>query len=452
VHVLLISTYELGRQPFGLASAAAWLRRAGFEVDCADLSRTRLDEAQVVRAAVVAFYLPMHTATRLAVPVIDRVRRLNPRARLCAYGLYAALNRRYLESLGVERVIGGEFEADLVGLAQRVRDAADTAASEPPAARVGRAMPRLQFIAPDRGGLPPLARYAKLEAAPGVRKLVGYTEASRGCRHLCRHCPIVPVYQGQFRVVPVDVVIADVRGQVAQGATHITFGDPDFFNGVTHALRIVDAVARECPGITYDVTIKVEHLLKHREHLATLRDTGCAFVTTAVESLDDEVLRILDKGHTRRDFFEVVELARTTGLALSPTFVAFTPWTTLASYCELIDTVDAEGLVGHVAPIQWAIRLLLPEGSRLLDVPEVRAMAGRLHPATLTHPWRHRDPEVDRLQQDVERLVGVRLNAGRDEIFDRISTLAHDRAGLPRRPPPLRSRATIPYLNEPWYC
>ena len=67
--VLLISTYDVGRQPFGLASPAAWLKRAGCEVTCVDLSREKLDAAVIASAQLAAFYLPMHTATRLAMPV-----------------------------------------------------------------------------------------------------------------------------------------------------------------------------------------------------------------------------------------------------------------------------------------------------------------------------------------------------------------------------------------------
>jgi len=108
--VLLISTYDLGRQPFGLASPAAWLRRSGVEVDCVDTSREPLDDARIASAAVVAFYLPMHTATRLAAPLIDRVRAVNPAARLCAYGLYAPLNADWLRARGVTDVIGPELK------------------------------------------------------------------------------------------------------------------------------------------------------------------------------------------------------------------------------------------------------------------------------------------------------------------------------------------------------
>jgi len=84
--VLLISTYELGRQPFGLASPAAWLRADGFYTTSLDLSRQSLDEEAVRTASLIAFYLPMHTATRIAVRALERVRKLNPCAHLCGFG------------------------------------------------------------------------------------------------------------------------------------------------------------------------------------------------------------------------------------------------------------------------------------------------------------------------------------------------------------------------------
>ncbi|MBI3403237.1 MAG: cobalamin B12-binding domain-containing protein, partial [Acidobacteria bacterium] len=122
MHSVLISTYEMGRQPFGLASAAAWLRDAGWTVTAVDVSkdRARLDDATLASADLVAFHLPMHTATRLAEPVIVRARRLNATARLCAFGLYAPLNAEWLRSLGVDDVLGGEFEAHLAAIARRI--------------------------------------------------------------------------------------------------------------------------------------------------------------------------------------------------------------------------------------------------------------------------------------------------------------------------------------------
>ncbi len=321
--ILLVSTYELGHQPFGLASPAAWLAERGHEVACADLCVESLDADTVCEAGLVAFYLPMHTATRLAARVIEKVRKLNPQAHLCCYGLYAPLNEAYLRSLGAGTILGGEFEPGLVSLAGRLAaGSADAPQLEPLIS-----LDRLKFQVPLRSALPPIEQYAGLRIG-STSKRVGYTEASRGCKHLCRHCPVVPVYQGSFRVVQPEVVLADIRQQVAAGAEHITFGDPDFFNGPTHAMRIVDALHQEFPELTYDATIKIEHLLKHRELLPRLRETGCLFVTSAVESMDDAVLAKLDKGHTRADFIEVAREFRRLGLTLAPTFIPFTPWTT----------------------------------------------------------------------------------------------------------------------------
>jgi radical SAM superfamily enzyme YgiQ (UPF0313 family) len=471
---LLISTYEMGRQPFGLASAAAWLRAAGWTVATIDAAREKLRPERLSGPELIAFHLPMHTATRLAGPVIAAARRVNPSARIGAFGLYAPLNAEWLRGLGVDEIFGGEFEEDLAAWAgsaeQKKPQSSQCTQSKTfsavsavsPVFSDSRLLPRIHFLVPDRTGLPPLSNYATLQMPDGERRSVGYTEASRGCRHLCRHCPIVPIYQGQFRVVQAEVVRADVAAQVAAGAGHITFGDPDFFNGPTHAMRIVSALHEAHPGVTYDVTIKVEHLLQHRGLVPRLAATGCAFVTSAIESVDDDVLRLFDKGHTRADFLEAVALCRASGVTLVPTFVAFHPWLTLASYCDLIDTIDALDLVDHVSPIQLAIRLLVPQRSRLLELAEMRAHLGAFDPDTLTYRWTHPDPRVDDLQREVMALVGLRLTADRRRLFDEVRAMAYERAERPRQAlrsgsgqtdsRPARARATVPYLDEPWYC
>ena len=450
---LLVSTYEMGRQPFGLASAAAWLRAAGWDVDCVDVAKEKLSPARVAAADLVGFHLPMHTATRLAAPIVTAARQANPSARICAFGLYAPLNGEWLRSLGVDAVFGGEFEEDLVSFAGQPEKLA--AAVSAASACDRRGLPKIHFLVPERGGLPPLSKYATLQLPGGGRRVAGYTEASRGCRHLCRHCPVVPIYEGQFRIVQPEVVLADLDNQIAAGAEHITFGDPDFFNGPTHAMRIVSALHATHPSVSYDVTIKIEHLLGHRDLVPRLAETGCAFVTSAVESVDDRVLALLDKGHTRAGFADAVALCRASAVTLAPTFVAFHPWLTLEGYCDLLDTIEELDLVEQVAPIQLAIRLLVPEGSRLLPLDEMRAHLGAFDPATLAYRWTHPDPRVDALQRELIALVGRRIAADRRSVFDEVSAIAHDRAGLaPRRaePRPARDRATVPYLNEPWYC
>ena len=435
MNVVLISTYDLGHQPFGLSSPAAWLAREGDRVVCQDLAVTQLQEDAVRDADLVAFHLPMHTATRLAIPVIERVKQLNPRARLAAYGLYAPLNRELLRTLGVETAIGGEFESALVELA-----------------RGGRApdhsMERLTFLAPDRSGLPDLSAYSHLRQN-GTKKIAGYTEASRGCKHLCRHCPVVPVYQGQFRIVQRDVVLQDIRQQVAAGARHMTFGDPDFFNGPTHAMRIVEKLHTEFPELTYDATIKIEHLKQHRDLLPALKKTGCLFVTSAVESIDDTVLARLEKGHTARDFFEVAGWMREAGVALQPTFIAFTPWTTIESYGALLRALAEFELVENTAPVQLALRLLITRNSRLLELPEIQPVIGAFDEKALVYPWKHPIRDVDTLGNLVFQLVSRRQqeNKTRAEIFGEIWELV-----LRRPAPALPPHPAAPHLDEPWYC
>jgi radical SAM superfamily enzyme YgiQ (UPF0313 family) len=445
--VVLISTYELGRQPFGLASPTAWLRAQGHVVTQIDVSRGPLPMPALAEAGLIAFFLPMHTATRLFLRVVDRVRAANPAAHLCAYGLYAPLNAPILRQAGVATVIGGEFEQPLVDLAARL-SAQGSVAAATPATTIS--LDRQQFLIPDRAGLPPLAAYAQLTNGSATRR-AGYTEASRGCKHLCRHCPVVPVYNGAFRVVQPEVVLEDIRRQVAAGAEHITFGDPDFFNGPTHGMRIVEVLHGEFPSVSYDVTIKVEHLLRHRDLLPCLKATGCAFVTSAVESFEDSGLERLAKGHTRADFLEALGLMRSAGLPLAPTFIPFTPWTTLASYREFLRTLAELDLAEQVAPIQLAIRLLIPAGSLLLDVPEIRGILQPFDHTGLCYPWRSQDPAVDSLHAAIQNAIKKeeRRHATRAEIFRTIWDLAHcgDFPDIP-----LAARATIPYLTEPWYC
>ena len=317
-------------------------------------------------------------------------------------------------------------------------------------------MVKLDFPLPHRRTLPALDKYARLER-DGRLELTGYVEGSRGCKHRCRHCPIPPVYGGRFFVVPREVVLADVRQLVAAGARHITFGDPDFLNGPGHAMALARALHAEFPEVTFDVTAKVEHLLRHRRLLGELAALGCAFVVTAVESLSDTVLHRLDKGHTRADFVEVLALARAAGLVLRPTWVAFTPWTTLEDYRELLAFVAREGLVDHIDPVQYSIRLLVPPGSLLLDDEAMRPHLGELVTDAFHYRWTHPDPRMDRLHAEVSEVVGTAADRkeSAEQTFARLVALADAAAGAAAEPVLLGRRAEgrrPPRLTEPWFC
>ena len=448
--VALISPYELGRQPFGLAEPAAHLAQAGHEVECIDLSVESLEAPRLRDAGLVGLYLAMHTATRIAVAALPRIRALAPAAHLCAYGLYAPMNHAKLRELGVSSVFGGECETALVALAREVARGGSSASPRPPRAGLS----RVPFVTPKRDGLPPLSRYAHLVLPGGGTRTIGFTESSRGCKHLCRHCPVVPVYHGRFRAVPVAVVIDDVAGQVAAGAEHVSFGDPDFFNGPTHALRVVRALHERFPSLSYDVTIKIEHLVAHAGLLPELAATGCLFITSAVESVDDRVLVHLDKGHTRADFERAAGLVREAGIALAPTFVPFTPWTTLEGYVELLEALVALRLAAAVPPVQLAIRLLVPRGSYLL---RLEGFPERLEPFDadlLGYPWRHADPRVDALQEAVQDVAERAEGEGwpRRRAFTEIRRLAYLAAGSPAAKPPRSLGEAVPAHSEPWYC
>ena len=451
--ILLVSTYELGHQPLALASPLAWLRGAGYDAIAVDSSVEPLTDEVIARARLVAISVPMHTATRLGVVIAERVRRINPGAHICCYGLYALLNADYLRPRYADSVIGGEFEAPLLELVERLAagEAVPTATPPPNLAR-------LSFVVPDRTALPGLREYAGLRRGDEIVP-AGYVEASRGCLHTCLHCPIPPVYGGRFFVVPKAVVLADIRAQVEAGARHITFGDPDFLNGPGHVMRIAREMHAEWPWLTFDATIKVEHVLERPELFPELAALGCAFIVSAVESVSDLVLERLDKGHTRADVVEALAILDDAGIPMRPSLLPFTPWTTLEDYRELLTFFEERDLLDHVDPVHFSIRLLVPPGSSLLARPDTATWLGPLDEAAFTYRWAHPDPHVDDLQRAVAAVVeqAERDNAAPADTFARIKALAWEASGEPLPLPRtqggvLTARKPVPGLTESWFC
>lgn len=456
--ILLVSCYELGHQPLNLAMPMAYLRRAGYDPRAVDTAVESLDDAQIVAARFVAISVPMHTALRLGIEIAGRVRALNPHARLCFFGLYAWMNSDYLlRELG-DYAIGGESERALLDLIHHVESGArDLPAGVSDAStRATPVIERIDFPLPERDTLPGGRNYARL-MKDGLAIPVGYTEATRGCHHMCLHCPVVPVYQGRFFAVPRETVLADIRQQVHAGAGHITFGDPDFLNGPTHALRICRALHEEFPRVTFDFTARIEHLLEQRELLPEFKALGCVFVLTAVESVSDHVLAKLDKGHTKQDVIDALAVMDAAGISMRPSLLPFTPWTTLDDYLELLSFFEEWDLARNVDPVHYSIRLLVPPGSALLDQPDASEWVGALDEAAFTWTWAHPDPRMDQLQRDVSALVE---QAARDDedaaaTLERIQSLAWALKG--ESPPLIEKRRKAPpgqppRLSESWFC
>ncbi len=456
--ILLISCYELGHQPAGIAMPMGFLRRAGYDADSMDVSVEGFDGDKVRRAYFVGISVPMHTALRLGLLVAREIRKINPYCHICFYGLYALLNAEYLLDAVADSVIGGEFEEALVELVSAVQSQAPirVAGVSTKQAASDAVLARLSFGLPDRSKLLPLDHYAGLEFN-GERRLAGYVEATRGCLHHCTHCPIPPVYHGRFFAVPRELVLQDIRNLVAAGAQHITFGDPDFLNGPGHSLRITREMHDEFPTLTFDFTAKIEHILKDRELIPEFAQLGCVFAVSAVESLSNTVLDHLDKGHTRDEIFEALRILNAAGIAMRPSFVPFTPWATIDDYIDILEFVESQNLVDHVDPVQYSIRLLVPPGSLLLSRPDTRRWLGRLVQESFTYEWNHPDPRMDELHKAVSAMVEQAAQRSEDavETFYRIRELAYAVRGdeSPRQSQlmePLRLRP--PRLTEAWFC
>ena len=467
--ILLISCYELGHQPIGIAQPMGFLEQAGFAPTGLDIAIDDLDEAALRLAHFVGISVPMHTALRLGVRVAELIRTMNPTCHICFYGLYASINTDYLLQKLADSVVGGEYEVPLRSLIETLDRNQAINLLEGVSSRHRVVSPSLQrgyastasavpHPIPSRRGLPMLDRYARLEEQ-GAERLVGYVEASRGCLHHCLHCPIVPVYDGRFVLVPESVVLEDLRRQVQAGATHITFGDPDFLNGPGHSLNIVRAMHEEFPRLTFDFTAKIEHLLKRRALMPDLRAQGCLFVISAVESFSDPVLKVLQKGHTGTDIISALNILREAGIALRPSLVAFTPWTSLDDYLYMLDMVETHDLIDATDPVQLSIRLLVPPGSALLDHSDIRQFLGALDQAGFQYPWTHPDERMDRLHRAVSAIVETSAKEEEDAMltFDRIRAVAHEiagrRASPSTRPMPARlNRQKPPRLTESWFC
>ena len=457
--ILLISCYELGRPPLGIAGPAAQLAQHGFHPALLDLSQCALESGAVRAAGLIGISVPMHTALVLGVQAARQIRTLNPAAHICFFGSYAELNRLHLAGHVADTVLGPEPDAALLRLARRLDGpGTEQAPQDDRDAGAARGLVRPRFAVPLRAGLPELSHYAKL-AVGGQERLAGAVEATRGCKYLCRHCPLPPVYGGRFFAVPQEIVLQDVAALAEAGATHISFADPDFLNGPTHARRVTRELHRRHPQLTFDFTTRIAHLIAHRALLPELVACGALFAVSAAESLNGDVLLALDKGHRAADVQRALMHTRGAGLTLRPTFVPFTPWETLESYLELLDFIQREGLVQQVDAVQLTIRLLVPPGSALLGTPAFEPARGELHAQSFTWQWLHPDPRMDALQAHLAQLVADAAEAGEADqtTFLRIREAAHAAAG--RDAPPLEPAVAAadpalapPRLTEAWFC
>ncbi|MCQ3804448.1 MAG: CUAEP/CCAEP-tail radical SAM protein [bacterium] len=449
MRILLISTYELGHQPLHVAWPAAALTAAGHSVRALDLAVEDWDDERVSWAEAVGVSVPMHTAMRLGVQSARRIKSSNPQTPILFYGLYAAATRDRVVGEVADRAIAGEYTAELVEWFNGLRTL-EGRVSRP----VTISTRRSPSLVPARGMLPPLDKYVCLEHE-GQTRLAGYVEGSRGCRHRCRHCPLPAVYDGRYRIVDTESILADIQWLADHGAEHITFGDPDFLNGPAHARRLVEAAHRQFPHLTFDLTVKVEHILSHRSIWREMAERNVVFVVSAFETVNDRILRVLDKGHTVADLAPAVRVLREVGIAVRPSWLPFTPWTELSDLDDIFAFIADQDLMGATDPVQMGIRLLVPEGSLVLSIPGAAGRFGAYDPDVLGYRWESSDPAVDELQRKV---LSLAESGTRGEMSTRQTLhaqweqarLAVGRASPSASDVDWEDRA--PGLTESWFC
>jgi hypothetical protein len=191
-------------------------------------------------------------------------------------------------------------------------------------------------------------------------------------------------------------------------------------------------------------------VLRHADLWPELAAGGCLFVVSAFESVDDVVLSHLDKGHTAADAARAVSVLREAGVEVRPSWLSFTPWTTREDVVALLDFVYEHDLVDSVDPVQYSVRLLLPEGSLLLDHPALAPFVGPWDAERSTYTWASPDPTVDQLQVRIAAIVAAAEDDGDDDppaLYARVRAAAG-------APPVDLSRITTgrPRLTESWFC
>ncbi len=381
--VLVVALYELGRPPSDAMTLVNSLRADGLSATWCDLAVDEWSE-EFGTCDLAVFLVPMHTAARLVVEAAARLRVERPTLPTGTFGLYAHVAGPQLEA-SVDMSFGPD---EYPALLRWVTDLG--VATHPAAQHVNKRAD--------------LTKYARLSINDELR-VAGSVGASSGCLHRCRHCPVPVGFDGRIRLTSADSVLEEIDRQVDSGAQHISFADPDFLNARSHSLRIVRALHERYPSVTFDCTVKVEHILKYPDLWDEFAQLGCLFVISAFECVDDRVLEILDKGHVAADCETALKIVRAAGIEVRPSFLPFTPWSSLLGIGDLFAFVERCDLIDSIDAIQLAIRLLVPVGSLLVEHPEMQSLIGTYDAAGMTYSWRSSDPRVDALQAELAAIA-----------------------------------------------
>ena len=375
--ILLTSFYDLGKQPKIIAEIVDRYNSSEIDFDFFDFS-VEDQNIDLENYDVLGIYAPMHTATILSIEYIKDKKLPN---KMFTFGLYGSVLEDFNSSIRYIK----DIESDELALFLEIND--DHQFS-------------LKNNIPNRQIFPDISNYAHL--VDGSNNLIaGSVETTYGCKHSCTHCPVPISFNGSFKTYSLEKIVSDVENQVKQGAKHISFNDPDFFNGPIHALKILESLNEKFPSITYDSTIKVEHIIKYKKYFKELSSLNMVFVISAFETTNDLVLSILEKNHTSHDLNNSIEISQDFGIDIRPTWMPFSPWTELNDLSNIVKLIEKYELRETVDPIQLTIKLLIPKHSLIIKKPEINKYLGNYEKNSLSFKWEYENNDVEKLQSSL---------------------------------------------------
>jgi radical SAM superfamily enzyme YgiQ (UPF0313 family) len=426
--ILLLSFYDLGKQPKIISELYQKLENGLNTIDIIDYSIENKN-IDLENYDVLGIYASMHTASVLAE---EYLRDKQLPSKLFVFGLYANvfsemfLNFKTINSFDTDELdnfLGTELNKNY----------------------------SYKHSVPDRTLLPSIKDYSHI--VDGSNNLVaGSVETTYGCKHECTHCPVPIQFKGSFKTFGIDKIIKDVENQVEAGAKHISFNDPDFFNGPKHALKILENLNNKFPEISYDSTIKVQHILNYQEYFKQLKDLNMLFVISAFETTNDKVLNILRKNHTSDDLKTAVEISLDNDIDIRPTWMPFSPWTEKLDLVNIIKLIENYKLRETVDPIQLTIKLLIPKNSLILESAEIEKYLEIYDPSSFSYSWKYEFPIINKIQNSL--FTYVLENESVDEYTQYLGLVkiieSYTNTELLLDTNYLKKH--VPKLSETWFC
>ncbi len=398
MNVLLVSTYDLGNQPTTIARHAAHLAAGGHKIKTLDLAIEDFDIEATTWADAVAISIQMHTSAKIALNLVGNLRDSGFKGKIIYFGLSAHLGELLFSQGQIDAIFSGESETAFSSYLNQLES------GESPAKVNLKLLEKVNHLVPLRSKLKPLDEYSHI--IWGNKSLVvGPIETTRGCSHGCLHCPVPQVYNKRVRKIDLSTLIDDIDQLVEMGAEHISFNDPDFLNIPAHSELVVSTMRKRHPDLTFDATIKIEHIVKYKKLMRQFKESGLILVQSAFETMDDEVLDLLEKGHNADEAKKAIDFAKSIDLSLRPSWIPFSPWTTYQSIADIVNFSIQYDVLSESDPIQWTIKLLVPKGSLLLANAKLAPIFRDYDEERFTFCYDYIHPELDHLQQYLARFM-----------------------------------------------